>query len=99
MRTTIYELWHFPIGLDEDFDNEGERKSIGIYSSEANAKTAIDVSSPNRASVTGLKASASLIGGSIMTVGRKATSILRVHPGSFAGLTEFSDHQADRRPA
>jgi hypothetical protein len=42
MRTTIYELWHFPIGLDEDFDNEGERKSIGIYSSEANAKTAIE---------------------------------------------------------
>jgi hypothetical protein len=42
MKVTIYELWHFPIGPHDDFDEDGESKIIGIYSSEANAKAAIE---------------------------------------------------------
>jgi hypothetical protein len=37
----LYELWHFPVGADDDFDEASERRSIGIYSSEASAKAAI----------------------------------------------------------
>ncbi len=42
MTTTLYELWHFEIGPDDEFDDEKHMTSIGIYSSEANAKAAIE---------------------------------------------------------
>jgi hypothetical protein len=42
MTTIVYELWHFPIGADVDFDEASERRSIGIYSSEASATAAIE---------------------------------------------------------
>jgi hypothetical protein len=42
MATIVYELWHFPIDADVDFDEARDRKSIGIYSSKANAEAAID---------------------------------------------------------
>ena len=42
MPTIVYELWHFPIGADADFDEASDRKSIGIYSSKASAESAID---------------------------------------------------------
>ncbi len=42
MATLVYPLWHFPIDADTDFDDANERKSIGIYSSEALAKAAIE---------------------------------------------------------
>jgi hypothetical protein len=42
VKTTLYELWHFKIGPEDDFDEDGDNKIIGIYSSEANAKAAIE---------------------------------------------------------
>ena len=37
----LYELWHFKIGADEEFDEDEDMKLIGVYSSEENAKAAI----------------------------------------------------------
>jgi hypothetical protein len=43
LKTTVCELWHFPIGPEDDFDDDDVgSKIIGIYSSEANAKAAIE---------------------------------------------------------
>ncbi len=41
MKTTLYELWHFKIGADDDFEVDEQMKSIGVYSTEDNAKAAI----------------------------------------------------------
>jgi hypothetical protein len=40
--TTLYELWHFKIGADDDFEEDEQMKSIGIYSIEENAKAAME---------------------------------------------------------
>ena len=42
MPTTLYDLWHFPVKADQEFDDAPTRKSIGIYSSRANAEAAIE---------------------------------------------------------
>ena len=42
MPTILYGLWHFPIRADQEYDDDGERKSIGIYSSRARAEAAVE---------------------------------------------------------
>ncbi len=44
MCKIVFELWHFKIGQDDEWDLDDEAqgaKNIGIYSSEENAKAAI----------------------------------------------------------
>jgi homoserine kinase type II len=42
MTTKLYELWHFQIGADDEFDEDEKMKSIGIYSSKGNAEAAAE---------------------------------------------------------
>jgi homoserine kinase type II len=42
MTTKLYELWHFKIGAEDDFDDDEDMKLIGIYSAEDNARAAIE---------------------------------------------------------
>jgi hypothetical protein len=43
LNATVYQLWHYKIGPEDDFDDVDEgSKIIGIYSTEANAKAAIE---------------------------------------------------------
>ncbi len=41
MPMILHELFHFPILAEQDFDEDAEYKSIGIYSSRALAEAAI----------------------------------------------------------
>ena len=41
MPTTLHELLHFPIGAGQEFAEDADYKSIGIYSSRALAEAAI----------------------------------------------------------
>ena len=41
MPTILYELWHFSILAEQEFDEDADYKSIGIYSSHSLAEAAI----------------------------------------------------------
>ena len=41
MPTILHELFHFPILAGQDFDDDADYKSIGLYSSRALAEAAI----------------------------------------------------------
>lgn len=38
----LHPLWHFRIGPDDDWDEDGSERLVGIYASAAGAEAAID---------------------------------------------------------
>lgn len=40
-KTSVAVLWHFRIGPDDDWDDDGTERLVGVYSSMENAEAAI----------------------------------------------------------